>query len=447
MMADKPSPLVPKLRFPEFRDAPDWEEMSLGTLLIRAPDYGVNAAAVPFSETLPAYIRITDINSDGQFAPCPRVSVDIGADEEKYLRDGDIVLARTGASVGKSYRYRKEDGRLVYAGFLIRVRPNPQRLLSQFLAAYLSAWSYWDWVRLTSARSGQPGINGAEYASMPLPLPPNGRALAEQRKIADCLGSLDDLIAAEDRKLDALRQYKEGLMQQLFPQPGEIQPILRFPEFRDDPTWSAPQFSDLYRFKQTNTLSRDNLNYETGTIKNIHYGDIHTKFKALFRVGDEYVPFVNPDASANRFNDSTFCEEGDIVLADASEDLDDVGKAIEVFSLDGERVVAGTHTILATRRGKIPVIGFGGQLFQSAAVRAGIKKEAQGTKVYGISAKRISTVSVPIPPTVAEQQKIAKCFSALDTWLGAQLAKLDGLRTHKQGLLQQLMPSLTGNEQ
>ena len=97
------------------------------------------------------------------------------------------------------------------------MRPNPERLLSQFLAAYLSTWSYWDWVRLTSARSGQPGINGTEYASMPLPLPPDGRALAEQQKIADCLGSLDDLIAAEGRMLEALRQHKQGLMQQLFP--------------------------------------------------------------------------------------------------------------------------------------------------------------------------------------------------------------------------------------
>ena len=138
---------------------------------------------------------------------------------------------------------------------------------------------------------------------------------------------------------------------------------------------------------------------------------------------------------------------GPIVLADASEDLDDVGKAIEVVSLDGERVAAGTHTILATRRRSVPVIGFGGQLFQTAAVRTGIKKEAQGAKVYGISAKRISAVPVPIPPTVAEQRKIAECLSALDTRIGAQLAKINGLRTHKQGLLQHLIPSLDGNEQ
>ena len=213
----QPGETVPRLRFPEFREAGEWEEVTLETLLDRPPDYGVNAAAVPFSESLPTYIRITDINDDGQFASRARVSVDIDATDEQYLEDGDIVLARTGASVGKSYRYREEDGRLVYAGFLIRVRPNPERLLSQFLAAYLSTWSYWDWVRLTSARSGQPGINATEYASIPLPLPPDRRTLAEQQKIADCLTSIDDQLNAQARKLDTLKQHKQGLLQQLFP--------------------------------------------------------------------------------------------------------------------------------------------------------------------------------------------------------------------------------------
>lgn len=213
----QPGETVPRLRFPEFEDAPDWEEATLGTLLNRSPEYGVNAAAVPFSESLPTYVRITDISDDGRLVPEPRVSVDIDASEEQYLRDGDIVLARTGASVGKSYRYRQEDGRLVYAGFLIRVRPNPGRLLPQFLAAYLSTWSYWDWVRLTSARSGQPGINASEYASMPLPVPPDGESLAEQRKVADCLSSLDDQMAVQRRRIDILTQHKQGLLQQLFP--------------------------------------------------------------------------------------------------------------------------------------------------------------------------------------------------------------------------------------
>lgn len=222
--------------------------------------------------------------------------------------------------------------------------------------------------------------------------------------------------------------------------PSPFVPKLRFPEFRDDPPWSAPQLADLYDFKRTNTLSRDKLNYVTGTIRNIHYGDIHTKFKPLFQVREERVPYVNPDSSANGIDDDAFCEEGDIVLADASEDLNDVGKAIEVVSLDEERVVAGTHTILGTRRGTVPVIGFGGQLFQSAAVRAGIKKEAQGVKVYGISAKRISAVPIPIPPTAAEQAKIADCLGSLDDLITAEGRKLEALQQHKQGLMQQCFP-------
>ena len=224
--------------------------------------------------------------------------------------------------------------------------------------------------------------------------------------------------------------------------PSHLVPKLRFPEFHDDPPWSAPLLADLYDFKRTNTLSRDKLNYVAGTIRNIHYGDIHTKFKSLFQVCEEHVPYVNPDSSVKGIYDGAFCDEGDIVLADASEDLNDIGKAIEVVSLDGERVVAGTHTILGTRRGNVPVVGFGGQLFQSAAVRAGIKKEAQGAKVYGISAKRISAVPIPIPPTVAEQRKIADCLGSLDDLITVEGRKLEALRQHKQGLMQQLFPQL-----
>ncbi len=222
--------------------------------------------------------------------------------------------------------------------------------------------------------------------------------------------------------------------------PSGLVPKLRFPEFRGDPNWSAPRLADLYSFKRTNTLSREKLNYETGTIRNIHYGDIHTKFNPLFRVDNEQVPYVNPDASANGLDEDAFCKEGDIVLADASEDLDDVGKAIEVVSLDGEQVVAGTHTILATRRGRVPVVGFAGQLFQSAAVRAGIKKEAQGAKVYGISAKRISTIPIPVPPTEDEQARIADCLGSLDDLIAAAVRRLEALRQHKKGLMQQLFP-------
>ena len=431
MTADKPSPFVPKLRFPEFRDAPDWEEVSLGTFLVRTPDYGVNAAAVPFSKTLPNYIRITDINSDGQFAPCPRVSVDIGADEEQYLRDGDIVLARTGASVGKSYRYREEDGRLVYAGFLIRVRPNPQRLLSQFLAAYLSTWSYWDWVRLTSARSGQPGINGAEYASMPLPLPPNGQALAEQQKVADCLGSLDNLIAAEGRKLDALRQRKQGLMQRLFPQPGETVPRLRFPEFEDTPDWEEVTLGTLLNRPPDYGVNAAAVPFSERLPTYIRITDVNDdgQFARRTRVS------VDIDAT-----DEQYLEDGDIVLARTGAS---VGKSYRYREEDGRLVYAGF--LIRVRPNPERLLShFIAAYLSTRSYWDWVRLTSARSGQPGINATEYASIPLPLPPdkrTLAEQQKVADCLGSLDDLIATESRNLETLRQHKQGLMQQLFPS------
>ena len=114
---------LPKLRFLEFQREGKWKVRQLGELLLKHPDYGVNAAAVAYSGDLPTYLRITDISDEGYYLCDKKVSVDIEAKDENYLSEGDIVFARTGASVGKSYQYRKQDGKLVFAGFLLRIRP------------------------------------------------------------------------------------------------------------------------------------------------------------------------------------------------------------------------------------------------------------------------------------------------------------------------------------
>lgn len=219
------SEAAPCLRFPEFRDAGEWKFVPMGSLLSCNPEYGLNAPAVPYSESLPTYLRITDITDDGSFISESKVSVEFDATSENYMRKGDIVLARTGASVGKSYRYREEDGKLVFAGFLIRIRPNGEKLDSTFLSNFLSSQQYWKWVGVTSARSGQPGINATEYASLPIPIPTAvaDDGLCEQKKIADCLSSLDELIFAQGRKIDTLKTQKKGLLQKLFPVLDEMQ--------------------------------------------------------------------------------------------------------------------------------------------------------------------------------------------------------------------------------
>lgn len=210
----------PRLRFREFEDTGNWVKEPLGRLLLASPDYGINAAAVPFSEDLPRYLRITDISEDGRYLPDKQVSVDLDAEDVNYLDEGDIVVARTGASVGKSYQYRQADGRLVFAGFLIRLKPDPERLVSSYLANFLTSDQFWKWVAVTSARSGQPGINSTEYSSLAIPLPPR---IEEQQRIAACLSTLDDLVAAAARKCEAFNGHKRGLIQQLFPSPMEAE--------------------------------------------------------------------------------------------------------------------------------------------------------------------------------------------------------------------------------
>ena len=204
---------TPRWRFPEFRNAGEWENIALGKLLMQSPDYGVNAPAVPYSSTLPTYIRITDISDNGKFIKEKMMSVNIEVTEKNYLHTGDIVLARTGASVGKSYKYQETDGSLVFAGFLIRISPDINKSNSEFINQFFHTQQYWNWVHFTSMRSGQPGINGTEYASLPVPIP----SLPEQQKIADCLTSIDEQIEAQKEKIKALKEHKKGMMQQLFP--------------------------------------------------------------------------------------------------------------------------------------------------------------------------------------------------------------------------------------
>ncbi|NHH82492.1 restriction endonuclease subunit S [Burkholderia gladioli] len=198
-----------KTRLPGFGG--EWEVKRLGDCLLSNPDYGINAPAAAYSDNLPVYIRITDIDDDGRFNPSPIVSVDSPYSGNYILQDGDVVFARTGASVGKSYRYRVQDGPLVFAGFLIRVRPNPKLLMPDFLAGSVTTKGYWNWVRLMSMRSGQPGINGNEYATLPLLLPP----IEEQTAIAEVLSDMDAELAALEARRDKTRLLKQGMMQEL----------------------------------------------------------------------------------------------------------------------------------------------------------------------------------------------------------------------------------------
>lgn len=180
-----------------------------------------------------------------------------------------------------------------------------------------------------------------DFAQIPVRLP----TLPEQQKIAAFLEAVDAKLAALTEKQAALGRFKAGLMQKLFSQQ------IRFA--RDDgtafPDWEKKQLGDIFTWVKTNSLSREFLTEYGGGVQNIHYGDIHTKFRALFRQSTETAPFVRADSALKAFSDEEYCRVGDVVIADASEDYADIGKAIEIVEVHERSLVAGLHTYSAAK--------------------------------------------------------------------------------------------------
>lgn len=231
----------------------------------------------------------------------------------------------------------------------------------------------------------------------------------------------------EGNNIELLKLYQKGIMQRLFSQ------NLRFKNKSNKkfPDWKKMPFGSIFTFKTTNSFSRDMLNYEYGLIKNIHYGDIHTKFNSLFDITKELVPYVNVDINIERIDEDNYCKVGDLILADASEDYADVGKSIEIINLNNEKVLSGLHTILARPKSKEFVRGFGGYLMKSTDIRTQIKKIAQGTKVLGISPKRLAEIELSIPD-IEEQERIVEFLIALDSKINFSNSQLEKIEEYKK---------------
>lgn len=201
--------LTGKKRFPGFEE--EWEEVKLEDVCDVKGKYGIGASAVEFSNDLPRYLRITDIDDEGNYSPEKEVSVSDENWNDYVLEEGDIVFARTGNTTGKTYLYQEKDGVLVYAGFLIKFQPNQEILISKFLKFYTQTAHYWYWVQTMSVRSGQPGINSNEYGKLRFLLP----SIEEQQKIVKVLSNFDTGIEKLRTYKNSLVQQKQGLMQQL----------------------------------------------------------------------------------------------------------------------------------------------------------------------------------------------------------------------------------------
>ena len=358
-------------------------------------EYGLNAAAKEF-DGKNKYIRITDIDdASREFLLSDLSSPDICLDGmSKYLlSSGDIVFARTGASVGKTYIYRENDGIVYFAGFLIRAKVNQDNDAEFVFQSTLSP-SYEKYIRITSQRSGQPGVNAQEYGEYDLFAP----SKEEQQRIGHFLRGIDNLITLHQR-------------QPFLHSTPDISLSVRLIHPFYTSSWEQRKFDEVFDCTvPNNTLSRAELSYDEGTVLNVHYGDVLIKYGSVLDVQKDDIPRI-PHRCREDFN-GALLQDGDVIIADTAED-ETTGKACEIGNLQGSAIVSGLHTMVCRPRNRM-ALGYLGYYLNSNAYHHQLLPLMQGIKVLSLSRSNIQKTSVSYPIAVKEQQLIAYYFSQLD---------------------------------
>ena len=207
---------------------------------------------------------------------------------------------------------------------------------------------------------------------------------------------------------------------------------MRFPEFHGE--WEKCKVSDLLDFYSTNSLSWDQLEYGTDNMLNLHYGLIHVGLQTMVDLSKDILPAIKKENEPKNFE---LCKEGDIAFADASEDTNEVAKAIEFYTLEDKAVVCGLHTIHGRDKSNKTVVGYKGYAFSSTAFHHQIRRIAQGTKIYSISAKNFDDCYIGIP-SKEEQTKIAKLLRLIDERIATQSKLIEKLESLIKGIMVEL---------
>ncbi|WP_312346197.1 restriction endonuclease subunit S [Chryseobacterium binzhouense] len=401
---------VPNLRFPEFEG--DWEVRKLGEIATNFM-YGMNTAATVYDGEN-QYIRITDIDERTRlFTPNPLSSPD-GELEDKYLLEkGDILFARTGASVGKSYLYNEKDGKIFFAGFLIRLNvktENPYFIFSQTLTE-----KYQKWVLIMSMRSGQPGINAEEYKLLPITLPP----FEEQAKISSFLALLDERIQTQSKILIHLKSLIESLNDSLLEQKIRINYNFK--------KWKKVKLGDLgYTFNGLSGKTKEDFGQ----------GKKYIQYKQIFdssTIEIKNCGYVMVSENENQNN----VKYGDVFFTTSSETPNEIGMS-SVLLEDVKDVYLNSFCFgfrLNSFDEMLPE--FARFLFRSKVVRNEIKKLAQGSTRYNMSKTELLKLEILLP-SIEEQKQIATFLSKIDQKIQTEKAILEQLEIQKKYLLKEM---------
>lgn len=400
------------------------ERRPLGHLLLRPPRYGINAAAVPQSLGVPTYIRITDIDEFGRFAPDPKVGVAHAKASEYCMQAGELLFARTGASVGKSYLYDPGDGELVYAGFLINIAPDPARLNPKYLFLFAQSKEYWDWIARTSVRSGQPGVNGQEYAQLPVPVP----AIQIQNAVAEVMTDVDHLIAALERVITKKLAIKQGMLQQL------LTGRTRLPGF--DRAWTTKSLAELgvtvrgvgYKPERDLSARRTSFTVDLLRANNVQDGTLN--------LND--VQHVD----RRRVRADQYLREGDVLVCAANGSKRLVGKAAPVRGIREASLTFGAFMMVYRPNKALVVPSFAALQFQAKHYREWIEVLLAGSSINNIRPSDLAAFEVLLPDG-DEQSAIASVLTDVDDEIELLHQRLAKARALRQGIMQQLLTGRT----
>lgn len=411
---------TPKIRFKGFVDK--WEERKLGELS-SSFEYGLNAAAKEY-DGKNKYIRITDIDDSSHEFLTDEVTspdTDLSIADNYRLSDGDILFARTGASVGKTYIYKDSDGLVYYAGFLIRARIkseySPEFIFQNTLTA-----DYEKYIAVTSQRSGQPGVNAQEYSEYKIMAP----SKAEQDKIGTYLRSLDHLITLYQHKCDEAKKLKKYMLQKMFPQNGKKNPEIRFAGFTD--AWEQRKLGEIV--DRVTRKNQDLVSILPLTIS-AQYGLIDQNEFFDKRVASKDVSgyyLVKKGEFAYNRSTSSDAPWGAIKRLDRYENgvlstLYIVFAINENVEIDSDYLVSYYDTDLWYRD-----------------IREIAAEGARNHGLLNIAPADFFKTSLSVPQDIEEQKAIGKYFTELNALITLYQHKCDELKEVKKFMLQNMFP-------
>jgi len=427
VMEENKQALVPKLRFPEFREAGGWATETLGSLVkISAQKVG-NNTCIPMSITSGVGLvsqqekfgRIIAGNSYKNYLLLKKNDFAYNKSATKEYPEGFIALY-TGSELAAVPNS-------IFTCFRIKDAPCSPRYLNYLFLGNLHGQWLRKFIEVGARAHGSLSINERDFLALPVPLPKGEKSLAEQQKIADCLSSLDELIAAQDRKVDALKTHKKGLMQQLFPRAGQTQPHLRFPEFQKTEKWAPKRIDDLVDMKSGATPSKSNPAFWNGPVPWVSAKDM----KRIFLEDSEgHISAEAVTCGARLVPPGTL-----LVLTRGMTLLKDVPICVARREMSFNQDVKGLR----------PKYGVNG-LFLAWLLIANKQRLLAMVSVAGHGTGKLDTdelkalaLRVPSPP---EQKRIASCLSDLYVLITAETQKLEALKIYKKGLMQQLFPTV-----